>query len=152
MGLAIAVTTGSGRHVRLVVEMSEHATFADAGVSNDVHASQPQLHLVPYTYGAAIALGTRSDDSRPHPGPPSLDDYMRRLWTGFGAPTPPAPGLVARPYTMVDLKRELGALLQDDAFAAEFFERDIEGARSRRLRATAGRGWLRAATSWCWAA
>ncbi len=126
MGSAIAVITGSGRQVRSAVEMSEHATFADAGVSNDAH-DRSRSFISYYTYGAAIALGLDLTIRERTAGRLSLDDYLRRLWAAFGAPTPPAPGLVARPYTMVDLRRELGALLQDDAFAAEFFERYIEG-------------------------
>jgi predicted metalloprotease with PDZ domain len=66
---------------------------------------------------------------------------MRRLWQRHGAPPPPAPGLVARPYTLADLRRELGELVQDQAFADDFFDRYVEGREAmdyERLLAQAG--------------
>jgi predicted metalloprotease with PDZ domain len=152
LGSAISVINGSGRQVRSPVEMSEHATFADAGVSNDAH-DRSRSFISYYTYGAAIALGLDLTIRERTSGRLSLDDYMRRLWNGFGAVPSPVPGVVARPYTLADVRRELGALLDDEAFADDFFARYIAGREVvdyRRLLGlagfalepvAAGRGW-----------
>jgi predicted metalloprotease with PDZ domain len=152
LGSAISVINGSGRLVRSPVEMSEHATFADAGVSNDAH-DRSRSFISYYTYGAAIALGLDLTIRERTSGRLSLDDYMRRLWNGFGAVPSPVPGVVARPYTLADVRRELGALLDDEAFADDFFARYIAGREVvdyRRLLGlagfalepvAAGRGW-----------
>lgn len=151
LGSVIPVINSSGRQVRSAVEMSEHATFADAGVSNDAH-DRSRSFLSYYTGGAAIALGLDLTIRDRTKGRLSLDDYMRQLWTTYGAPAA-APGLVARPYTMADLRRELGVLLDDPGFADDFFARFIEGREAvdyRRLlglagyaleRVAPGRGW-----------
>ncbi|MCC7042475.1 MAG: M61 family metallopeptidase [Acidobacteria bacterium] len=152
LGSAISVINGSGRQVRSAVEMSQHATFADAGVSNDAH-DRSRSFISYYTYGAAIALGLDLTIRERTSGRLSLDDYMRRLWDRFGAASSPAPGVVARPYTLADLRRELGALIDDQTFADDFFARYIEGREVvdyRRLLGlagfalepvAAGRGW-----------
>jgi predicted metalloprotease with PDZ domain len=152
LGSAISVINGSGRQVRSAVEMSQHATFADAGVSNDAH-DRSRSFISYYTYGAAIALGLDLTIRERTSGRLSLDDYMRRLWTTFGAIPGPVPGVVARPYTLADLRRQLGALLDDQPFADDFFARYVEGREVvdyRHLlglagfaleRVAAGRGW-----------
>jgi predicted metalloprotease with PDZ domain len=142
LGAAISVINGSGRQVRSAVEMSEHATFADAGMSNDAH-DRSRSFISYYTYGSAIALGLDLTIRERTAGRLSLDDYMRRLWTAYGAPASPAPGVVARPYTLADLRRELAALLDDQVFADDFFARYIEGREVvdyRRLLGLAGFG------------
>ena len=133
--------------------MSEHAVFADAGVANDAH-DRGRTFISYYTYGAAIALGLDLTLREKSSGRLGLDDYMRRLWERYGNVAPPAPGMVARPYTLADLRRELGELAGDPAFAADFFDRYVEGREIvdyRRLLALAGfvlqpaapgRGWL----------
>jgi predicted metalloprotease with PDZ domain len=153
LGAAVSVINGPGRAVRSAVGMSEHAVFADAGVANDAH-DRGRTFISYYTYGAAIALGldlTLRDRSSGRLG---LDDYMRRLWEQHGNVAPPAPGIVTRPYTMADLRRVLGELTDDPAFAADFFARYIEGQEVvdyARLLALAGfvlepaapgRGWI----------
>lgn len=153
LGSAIVVTNGSGRRVRSAVEMSQHATFSDAGVSNDAH-DRTRTFISYYTYGSAIALGLDLTLRERSNGRISLDDYMRRLWTTFGAPAPPAPGYVARPYTLADLRRELGLLVGDQAFADDFFARYIEGrdvVDYRRLLALAGYSLEAAAPGRAWA-
>jgi predicted metalloprotease with PDZ domain len=126
LGPAIVVINGSGRRVRSAVEMSQHATFSDAGISNDPH-DRSRSFISYYTFGAAIALGLDLTIREQTSGRLSLDDYMRRLWTRYGAVSSPEPGLVARPYTLTDLRMELGGLLGDQAFADDFFARFIEG-------------------------
>jgi predicted metalloprotease with PDZ domain len=133
--------------------MSEHAPFADAGVANDPD-DRARTFISYYTYGAALALALDLSLRDRSSGTVSLDDYMRRLWRTYGAEPAPSPGFVARPYSLADLRRELAALINDAAFADEFFDRYIEGrdlpdyARllglaGYRLRAVAPtRGWM----------
>jgi len=140
LGPAIAAINGSGRRVRSAVEMSQHATFADAGISNDAH-DRSRTFISYYTYGAAIALGLDLTIRDRTAGRLSLDDYLHRLWARYGAGTPATPGGVVRSYTMADLRRELGLLLDDPGFADTFFARYIEGREVldyRRLLALAG--------------
>ena len=140
IGSAIAALTAPGRRVRSAVEMSQQATFADAAVSNDAH-DRSRTFFSYYTHGAAIALGLDLALRDRTGGRLSLDDYMRQLWRTYGAVPAPAPGLVARPYTLADLRQALGALVDDQAFADDFFARYIEGREAidyRRLLALAG--------------
>jgi predicted metalloprotease with PDZ domain len=123
---AIAVIDGSGRQVRSAVQMSEHAAFADAGVSIDVN-DRSRTFISYYTYGAAIALALDLSLRERSGGRLSLDDYMRRLWTEHGKPGGAAPGLVAKPYSLKDLRAHLAVLTGDQAFADEFFDKYIEG-------------------------
>lgn len=126
VGAAIPVINGPGRQVRSAVEMSQHAPFSDAGNSNDPH-DRSRTFVSYYTYGEAIALGLDLTIRDHTEGRLSLDDYMRRLWERYGAPDPPAPGAIARPFTLADLRRELGELVGDAAFADGFFASYIEG-------------------------
>jgi predicted metalloprotease with PDZ domain len=125
LGPVVALLTAPGRHVRSAVEMSQHATFADAAVSNDPH-DQSRTFVSYYTQGAAIALGLDLTLRARSNGQVSLDDYMRRLWRRFGAPAPPEAGRVAVAYTLEDLRAELAAIA-DETFATEFFARYVEG-------------------------
>ena len=122
----IEVINGPGRRVRSAVEMSEHAPFADAGVANDPD-DRARTFISYYTYGAALALALDLSLRDRSSGKVSLDDYMRRLWRTYGAVPPPQPGFVARPYSLADLRRELAALINDAAFADEFYDRYVEG-------------------------
>ena len=149
----ITAMTHPGRLVRSAVEMSEHGPFADAGVANDV-VDRSRTFISYYTHGAALALALDLSIRDITRGRLSLDDFMRRLWTVYGAPTPARAGDVARPYALDDLRRELGALVGDASFADAFFERHIEGREVpdyARLLALAGfelrpsapgRGWI----------
>lgn len=140
IGTAVAAITSPGRQVRSAVEMSHYAPFADAAVSNDPDDSS-RTFLSYYTYGAAIALGLDLTLRERTSGEVTLDHYLRHLWERYGAADPPAPGVVARPYTLADLRRELGDLVGDQSFADEFFERHVEGREVvdyRRLLGLAG--------------
>ncbi|HUF46651.1 MAG TPA: PDZ domain-containing protein [Vicinamibacterales bacterium] len=123
---AIAVINGSGRQVRSAVEMSEHAPFADAGVSVDAH-DRGRSFISYYTYGAAIALGLDLSLRQRSNGRQTLDDFMRLLWERHGKPAGPALGLVAQPYTLADLRRLLSELTGDTAWTEAFFDRFVEG-------------------------
>ena len=57
-----------------------------------------------------------------------LNDYLRLMWTTYGAPgAKAAPGVVAKPYGMEDLQGRLAQLSGDAAFAREFFAKYIQG-------------------------
>jgi predicted metalloprotease with PDZ domain len=125
-GAAVQVINGAGRQVRSAVQMSEHAPFADAGVSNDT-TDRARTFISYYTYGAAIALGLDLSLREMSGGKITLDDYMRLLWKEFGKPGGAAPGLVARPYTLKDLRTQLALLTNNKKFADDFFDKYVEG-------------------------
>ncbi|MBA3949099.1 MAG: M61 family metallopeptidase [Acidobacteria bacterium] len=123
---ADAIVNGSGRQVRSPIEMSRHAPFVDAAASIDRN-DFGRTFISYYTYGAGVALGLDLTLRQRTGGKVTLDDYMRRLWTKHGKQAGTAPGLVARPYTLSDLRQTLGEVADDQAFAADFFTRYIEG-------------------------
>ena len=125
-GAAVQVILGPGRQVRSAVQMSEHAPFADAGVANDAN-DRARTFISYYTYGAAIALGLDLSLRDLSGGKITLDDYMKLLWKDFGKAGGPAPGLVARPYTLRDLRAALTTLTGNKKFADDFFDKYIEG-------------------------
>jgi predicted metalloprotease with PDZ domain len=127
MGRVIdTVVTSPGRQIRSAVEMSQFAAFTDEAASVDRNNFSNTV-ISYYTWGSAIALGLdltlrdRTDGRR------SLDDFMRQLWNRFGKPGVREFGYVATPYTHDDLKRVLGEVAGDQAFADDFFARYIEG-------------------------
>ena len=126
VGAVVQVINGAGRDVRSAVQMSEHAPFADAGVANDAN-DRARTFISYYTYGSAIALGLDLSLREMSNGKITLDDYMRRLWTTFGKPGGPAPGLVGHPYTLRDLREQLAALTGNRKFADDFFDKYVEG-------------------------
>ncbi len=122
------VTNAPGRRHRSAVEMSEYAPFADAAVSID-QTDLRNTFVSYYDWGEVIGLGL--DLTLRERFGKTLDDYMRRLWRELGSRQgSPARGerpQPLRPYTRADLRRELGTLTGDDAFADDFFRRYIEG-------------------------
>ncbi len=123
---AVGVINGAGRQVRSAVQMSEHAPFADAGVSIDAN-DRARTFISYYTYGAAIALGLDLSLRELSNGKTTLDDFMRMMWRDFGKPGGTAPGLVDRPYTLRDLRTELTTLTGNKKFADDFFDKYVEG-------------------------
>jgi predicted metalloprotease with PDZ domain len=127
MGRALdTVVNSPGRQFRSAVEVSQLAPFVDAATSVD-ETNFDNTFISYYTWGQAIALGldlTLRDRSG---GAVTLDDYMRAMWTRYGAPPAPHVGHVAVPYTLDDARRVLGDVAGDAAFAADFFRRYIEG-------------------------
>jgi len=122
----VQILNGSGRLVRSPVQMSYYAPFFDAATSVDP-TDQRRSFISYYTYGAALALAldlSLRDLSR---GRSSLDDFMRLLWQRFGRAAGPAPGLVATPYSLEDLRALLSELTGNQTFASQFFEKYIEG-------------------------
>lgn len=139
-GSVNAVVTGSGRQVRSAVEMSQHAPYTDAAAAID-KTDFGRTFISYYTQGAAIALALDLSLREMSQGTLTLDDYMRTLWTVHGKPVAAAPGLVAKPYTLKDLRDRLAELTKNRAFADEFFTKYIEGrdaADYARLLAQAG--------------
>ena len=123
---ADAIVNGSGRVVRSAVEMSQHAPFADAAIAIDRN-DRGRTFISYYTYGAGIAFGLDLTLRQRTGNKVTLDDYMRRLWTKYGKVSGKAPGYVARPYSLADLRLTLGEVADDQKFADDFFRRYIEG-------------------------
>ena len=126
VGVVNEIVTGSGRQVRSAVQMSEWAPFSDAATSVDpTDASRSFISY--YSYGSAIALALDLSLRELSGGAQSLDDYMRLLWVTYGKPDGPAPGLVAKPYSLKDLRDRLADLTGKRRFADEFFDHYVEG-------------------------
>ncbi len=112
------VLNGPGRQFDSPQRMSLRAPFADAATAVDP-TNFSNTFVSYYSYGAVIALALdltirqRFEDL-------SLDHYMRRLWQTHGK--------TETPYAHADLRKALGDITGDDAFANEFFARFIEGA------------------------
>jgi predicted metalloprotease with PDZ domain len=138
-GTVNAVVTGSGRQMRSAVEMSQHAPYTDAAAAID-KTDFGRTFISYYTYGSAVALALDLSLRDVSKGGLSLDDYMRKLWTVHGKPAAPAPGLVAKPYTLKDLRDRLAELVNPE-FANDFFTKYVEGREAAdytRLMAQAG--------------
>jgi len=124
--LAASVVNGSGRQFRSAVEMSRMAPFVDAARAVD-RTNFSTTFISYYTYGGAIALGldlTLRDRSN---GKVTLDDFMRAMWKAHGKPGGPEPGLVAKPYSLDDIRDRLAEVSGDRAFADDFMRRYIIG-------------------------
>jgi predicted metalloprotease with PDZ domain len=127
MGRVIdTVVTSPGRLIRSAVEMSQFAPFTDEAASID-RTNFSNTVISYYSWGSAIALGLDLTLRDRSDGKLTLDDFMRRLWNRFGKPGAREIGYVATPYTHDDLKRALGEVAGDQAFADDFFARYIEG-------------------------
>ncbi|HEX2080700.1 MAG TPA: hypothetical protein VHG08_23550 [Longimicrobium sp.] len=116
--------TAPGRRYFSAVEMSMQAPFVDAAASIDPH-NRANTFLSYYTWGSAIGLGLDLTLRTRFPGV-TLDDYMRAVWREYGRAQTPALA-PARPYTLADLRRVLGEVTRDPAFADDFFRRYVEG-------------------------
>lgn len=118
------VTTGEGRPLRSLVEMSRLAPKMD-GAAPEVRAPYEATFISYYTWGEtvglALDLALRARDPRL-----SLDVVMQRLWTEFGS-APGEPGLVAKPYTDADVERVIGGVAGDATFAKAFMDRYVRG-------------------------
>ncbi len=131
------VVTAPGRRHFSAVGMSMQAPFVDAAVSIDP-TNRANTFISYYTYGSALGLAldlTLRDRFNL-----TLEDYMRAMWRRFGQYQTRALA-PARPYTLADLRRVLGDVTRDSAFANDFFNRYVEGQEApdfARLLATAG--------------
>jgi predicted metalloprotease with PDZ domain len=114
------------RRYRSAVDVSRFAQYVDQAVWVDPTYSG-NTYLSYYTWGAAIGLALDLSLRARTDHRVTLDHYMRRLWQEYGRPAPPAPGIVARPYTIEDLRRALAEVSGDSVFADEFFARFVHG-------------------------
>jgi predicted metalloprotease with PDZ domain len=120
------VIRAPARKYRSAEEVSRFSQFVDAATWPE--PTNFDNHYVSYyDWGAVIALGLDLSLRARTDHKVTLDDYMRRMWQEFGRVTPPAEGMVARPYTMEDLRRVLADVSGDRAFADDFFDRYIQG-------------------------
>jgi predicted metalloprotease with PDZ domain len=125
-GMLNTVVNSPGRRYRSAAEMSRMAQFVD-GASWTDGTNRDNTYIDYYTWGAAIGLGLDLALRARSNSRISLDDYLRAMWKDHGAPSAPAEGLVARPYTMQDLRDRLAEVSGDSSFANEFFDRYIQG-------------------------
>ena len=121
-----AVINGSGRTVRNVIQMSEYAPFGHRASAGDVTDSR-RTFISYYTYGAAVALALDLSLREISGGKVSLDDFMKLMWTKYGKPGGPVPGIVAKPYTLRDLRNTVAEVSGNRKFADDFFDRYVEG-------------------------
>lgn len=118
------VINAPGRRHFSAVEMAMQAPFVDAAASIDPQ-NKGNTFISYYTWGAAIGLGLDLTLRTKYPNL-SLEDYMRAMWREYGRQQTPALA-PARPYTLADLRRVLGEVTHDTAFANDFFRRYIQG-------------------------
>lgn len=116
------VINSPARRFRSAVEMSEYAPFADAAVSID-RVNLENTFISYYTWGGVLGLAL--DLTLRERYDLTLDDYMRAVWQAYGRPQ--ANETPQRPYTRADLRRTLGQVTKDTAFANDFFRRYVEG-------------------------
>lgn len=100
------------------VTMSNMAVYTDAGVAID-RTNYPNIFTTYYYYGAVTALAL--DFKLRNNFHLTLDDYMRAVWLKFGKPY--------IPYTNDGLKKVLGEVTKDTAFANSFFRDYIYGTK-----------------------
>jgi predicted metalloprotease with PDZ domain len=124
--IANAVVNESGRQFRSAVEMSRMAPFVDAARSVD-RTNFGTTFISYYTYGAAVALGLDLSLRDKTDGKVTLDDFMRAMWYAHGKPGGPQAGLVAKPYSLDDVRDRLAEVSGDRAFADDFVRRFISG-------------------------
>ena len=149
MGAAInTVANSPARQVHTAEEMSQMAPFVDAATAVD-RTDFDNTFISYYTWGSAIGLGLDLTLRVRTGHRVTLDDVMRALWQRYGKPGGAAIGYVDNPYTMDDVRRTLGAVVGDQAFADDFFRRYIQGHEIvdyEGLLAHAGLTWRRIAT------
>src|SRR5690606_12510332 len=103
--------------------VSLQAPFVDAASSIDP-TNLGNTFLSYYRWGAGTGLALDLTLRSRFPGR-SLDGFFRRMWERFGRSN--RPYAVARPYTLDDLERELGAYSGDAAWARQFLGRHVRG-------------------------
>jgi predicted metalloprotease with PDZ domain len=115
-GLVNAILNTPGAAKYPATEMSRRSVFTDAGVSIDP-TNYSNNFTTYYYYGGAVALALdlklRSDFNL------TLDDYMRTVWLSRGK--------VMKPYTVADLQSDLAKVTKNSKFAADFFDKYING-------------------------
>ncbi len=117
------VVNAPGRRWFSAVEMSEQAPMVDAAVSVDP-TNRTNTFISYYSWGEAIALGLDLSLRARH-DTLSLDTFMRALWNEFGRAQKNFAPL--KPYRADDLRRVLGRVAGDTAWANAFFARYVAG-------------------------
>lgn len=128
-GTLETVINAPGRGFFSPIEMSMQAPFVDAAVSIDPQ-NRDNTFVSYYDWGSAIGLGL--DLTLRTRFSVTLDDYMRAMWIEHGQNE--------RPYTLTELERVLAQTTGDAAFAADFFDRYIEGSEVVDYEALLARG------------
>ncbi|HZJ01155.1 MAG TPA: PDZ domain-containing protein [Gemmatimonadaceae bacterium] len=105
------------------VDMSRLAPFFDGGTASDP-TNRQNIFISYYTWGSVVAIGL--DLTLREKYGKSLDDYMRQLWKNYGSHQSAA-FAPEKPYTVANLREELGSFTGDPAFARSFFSRYVEG-------------------------
>jgi predicted metalloprotease with PDZ domain len=123
---ALDIINAPGRQFHSAVEMSQMAPFTDAATSID-ETNFSNTFISYYTYGAAIATALDLSLRERSNSRITLDDFMRAMWLAHGKPDGPSPAIIARPYTLKDVRDHLAEVSGDPAFANDFFDRYIEG-------------------------
>jgi predicted metalloprotease with PDZ domain len=139
-GFIESVTQSPGSLVRSAEEMSRMAPFIDGGRPID-RTNWSNTVISYYPFGGAIALALDLTLRERSEGKITLDDYMRAMWRVHGKPGGSREGYVDHPYTMADAEGRLGEIVNDAAFARQFFARYVQGhdaADYGRLLARAG--------------
>jgi predicted metalloprotease with PDZ domain len=123
--LDLVIRSPARKH-RSAEEVSRLAQFVDAAVWTDP-TNTANTYVSYYDWGAAIGLALDLSLRARTDHKVTLDDYMRRMWQEFGRAPPAVEGVVARPYTMQDLRKVLADVCGDRAFADDFFDRFVQG-------------------------
>lgn len=115
-GLVNAALNTPGAAKYPPTQASRTAVFSDAGVSVDAN-NYANTFTSYYTYGGATALALdlrlRSELKL------TLDDYMKAVWLAHGKKM--------KPYTVADLQKVLATFTNNPKFAADFFNRYVNG-------------------------
>ncbi|MEM9527411.1 MAG: PDZ domain-containing protein [Bacteroidota bacterium] len=102
-----------GRNQRGPVEMSQQAPFVDAATANDPD-NFGNTFVSYYPYGATVALALDLTlRERDH----TLDEMMQLIWERYGK--------TEIPYHIRDLQLALGEVVEDQAWATEWFARHV---------------------------
>jgi len=114
-----AVTNSPGRNFATPKGMSMQATFVDGASAIDP-TNFSNTFLSYYSYGAAIALALDLTMRSELDGL-GLDALMQYMWQTYGKPE--------KPYASNDIRMALAEVTGSERFAAEFFERYIDGSQ-----------------------
>ena len=120
------VRDAPGARFRSAVDMSRLAPFVD-GASDATPTYWNNTFVSYYSAGDMIALGLDLMLRARSGSRVTLDDFMRAMWRVHGKPGGAAPGLVAKPYTMADVRTRLAEVSGDRTFADDFVRRYVEG-------------------------
>jgi len=134
------VLTSPALQYRSADEMSRMALLWDRAAHSD-RTNLDHTFLSYYVHGAALGMGFDLTLRERTGGARSLDDFMHAMWKAHGQASSPVPGLVASPYVLDDVRRQLAAVAKDQSLADELIGRFVLGREVmdyERLAALAG--------------